>query len=154
MINKRKLSESGAVSMRELYASGGYTIRELAKKYCIAPVTAWKILRGYSYQKVTGGEAVNNPDGKNVRKQKALKGNDHPLHILTDDDVMTIRHKIAEDGVYGKKMALYADLAENYNVSVTTIASISTSSNWKHLPSVEEIRAHLRDSNKQGSEQI
>ena len=143
MSSEKKMSESDVISMRELYANGGYTIRELAEKFGIAPVTAWKILRGYSYQKVTGGEAVNNPDGNHVRKQKALKGNDHPMHILTDKDVMDIRRKIAKDGVHGKKMGLYEEIAKQYNVSVPTIASVSASANWKHLPSVEEIREKL-----------
>ena len=140
MSHPKKLSGSDALDMRELYTSGDYTIRDLAEMYKIAPTTAWKIIRGFSYQSVTGGEPAELPGGKHTFKQEPLKGVDHPGHILSEDDVMAIRRKVAKDGIYGNKMMLYRALANKYGVSEITIASVATSASWRHLPSVAELR--------------
>lgn len=139
----RKLPPEDALDMRELYASGDYTIKELAEMYGIAPTTAWKILRGFSYHSITGGEPIELPEGKHTYKKVSLSGADHPMHILTEKEVLEIRHKIAKDGVHGMKLKMYKSLAHKYGVAEATVTSIATSATWKHLPSVKEMRGKL-----------
>lgn len=139
-MNRRKLKDQDAIDMRELYASGDFTVRALAEMYGCAPVTAWHIINGYSYQSVTGGEPVELPKTGHTFTKNAAKGSDHPCHKLEDEDVIAIRKKVAKKGVYGQRMKLYRALARQYNVSQVTIASIATSGSWKHLPSVEDLR--------------
>ena len=138
--DRRKLTADEAVDMRELYASGDYTMRTLAEMYGVAPITAWKVIKGYSYQTATGGEPVELPGGKHTYKKAGKKGEEHPQHLLEEADVLAIRRKVAKDGVYGQRMKLYKALARKYLVSEITIASVAASATWKHLPSVEDIR--------------
>lgn len=138
--DRRKLTADEAVDMRELYASGDYTMRTLAGMYGVAPITTWKVIKGYSYQTATGGEPVELPGGKHTYKKAGKKGEDHPRHLLEEAEVLEIRRKIAKDGAYGQRMKLYKALARKYLVSEITIASVATSATWKHLPSVEDIR--------------
>ena len=142
--DRRKLTAEEAVDMRELYASGDYTMRTLAEMYGVAPITAWKVIKGYSYQEATGGEPVELPGGKHTYKKAGKKGEEHPQHLLQAAEVLEIRRKIAKDGAYGKRMKLYAALAYQYGVAQTTISGIASSSTWRHLPSVEELRKKRR----------
>lgn len=137
---KRKLTAEDAVEMRDQYATGNYTIGSLAELHGVAPTTAWRIIQGFSYKSETGGEPVKLPDGKHSYKRESFKGTEHPLHVLTEEEVMKIRWRIAKDGVRGQKIKLYNKLAQQFIVSPATIASISASHTWKHLPSVEQLK--------------
>lgn len=144
----RKLSAEDVTDMRELYSSGDYTIRQLSDMYGVASVTTWNILTGRSYKDITGGEAVTLPNGKHTFKKPGLTGNDHPMHLLDESEVIAIRRKIAKDGVYGQRMKLYRALAYKYGVAQITISSIAKQHTWKHLPSVEQLRKEMQRGGK------
>ncbi len=59
-----------------------------------------------------------------------LRGEDHPLSKLTNDDVIWIR----THGILGTK-----NLAKKYNIAQTTIRKILNNESWKHLVSTNEI---------------
>ena len=134
----RKLSADDANDMRELYQSGDFTIKTLSEMYGCAASTAFRIINGYSYQKITGGEPVQ-PE-KRFWKKEGKKGSEHPMHVLTEKDVLAIRKKVANGFVPGQKMKLYKALSNRFRVSEVTIASIATQQSWKHLPSVKELK--------------
>lgn len=136
----RKLTQEEAIKLRELYGTGYYTIKGLAEMYNISATTADHIIKGERYAPFTGGGRVELPEGKHKYKRQSPKGSDHPLHILTEEDVMEIRYIIAKGCLRGQKMKLYREIAKKYFVTPETIASISASHTWKHLPSVKEMR--------------
>lgn len=133
----RKLPPEDALDMRELYASGDYTMGELAEMYNVAPTTAWRIIKGFSYKAVTGGEPVELPNGRRRIFENGRDG----FHILTNEQVIEIRKNYIKLRMKGNRApAIFNAFANKYNVSPLTITSVVYSQSWEHLPSVKEMR--------------
>lgn len=134
----RKLSEPDVVDLRELYAGGDFTQKELAKMYGISVSSAYRIINGFSYKSVTGGEAVELPNGrKHATSSQGHPGESHPFAKLTDDQVMEIRR------IWAGQMS-QAEIARRYGVSVVSIVNIVNQHSWRHLPSVADYRKELK----------
>ena len=134
----KKLTENDIVDICELYASGDYTQKELASMYGIANCTVSNIVNGFTWKKVTRKIAYYKPQDKKVRKLQSHKGEEHPCHRLTEDDVIDIRRTWA-------KNVTQKSMAEKYGVSEYTICSVIAQHSWKHLPSVDDYRRKLRN---------
>ena len=124
------------LDIRELYASGNYSQTELSEIYGVAPSTVFKIVNGFSHQKITGGKPVKLA-GSEKKKNRCVRGEEHWEHKLTDKDVMEIRR------IWANRVTQTA-LAEKYGVSIMTIHSAISGKSWRHLPSVEQIQEEMR----------
>lgn len=56
----------------------------------------------------------------------AYKGSAHPLSKLTENDVIEIRY-LREKGL------VYKEIAQRYNVALTTIYAVCSGQNWGHM---------------------
>ena len=134
--HNKKLTEQDIVDICELYASGDYTQKELAKMYGIANCTVSNIVNGFTWKNVNRPIADYMPQEVKVKKLQSHTGETHPCHVLTEEDVINIR-KIWANSISQK------DLARRYGVSLYTIVSIIAQHSWKHLPSVDDFRREL-----------
>ena len=132
----KKLTEKDIVDICELYSSGDYTQKELSAMYGIASCTVSNIVNGFTWKHVTRKIPVYMPQKAKVKKLQSHRGEDHPAHRLTEDEVIDIRRTWA-------KNVTQRSLAEKYDVSEYTICAVIAQHSWKHLPSVEDYRRKL-----------
>lgn len=117
--------------MRRLYSSGLCSYKELTEKYGISSGYLSRIMTGTARKKATGGEPVE--IGRRIAPLHGHPGESHPMHVLTEEDVINIR-KVWADGASEK------ELADSYKVSISTISAIVCNRTWKHLPSAWDLK--------------
>jgi len=105
-----KMTQPIVDEMRERYAEGGRTRRQIAEDFGFPLNTVRGIL---SNQTWTGQRAI-------------VRGEDHPRSRLTRDDVIEIRRRCAE----GENQQL---IARDYGVSTTAVCNIHTRRRWASI---------------------
>jgi DNA-binding XRE family transcriptional regulator len=125
-----KLTEKQVIAIREQYATGHWTQKELANSFDIARAQKGSIVRGENLENAGGpiteiGERnqwqMPNSTGENPDKQ----GENHHNSSLTEEDVIEIREKYHNQGVYQK------DLAEEHGVARSNIGQIVRGDSWE-----------------------
>ena len=105
-----KLTQPLVDQIRQRYAEGGTTQRDLSEDFGVAPVTVKRITQRRQWR-----------GPHNIKR-----GSEHPNARLTRDDVIEIRQRLsAGEG--------QAALAECFGVSTTCICNISTGRRWSSV---------------------
>jgi hypothetical protein len=107
---RRVLTQPIVDEMRERYAAGGVTQRQLAEDFKLPLDTVKGVIKRATW---------NGP-------QKPLRGEKAPSARLKNDDVVEIKRQLAA----GERQHA---LAERYGVSVTTICNINTGRRWSSV---------------------
>jgi len=125
-----KLTEKQVITIREQYATGHWTQKELANSFDIARTQIGSIVRGENWENAGGpiteiGQRnqwqMPNSAGENPDKQ----GENHHNSSLTEEDVIEIREKYHDQAVYQK------DLADEYGVARSNIGQIVRGDSWE-----------------------
>lgn len=115
-----KLTEAQVLNLRER-ADSGESYGSLGRAFRISDVQAMSIARGESWPHVGGPRTEPRPAGK----RPAPKGAANPAAKLAEEDVVAIRHRIAEG-------AKRKDVAAAFGISENQLRSIATGKSWKH----------------------
>lgn len=135
----RKLTPEQALEIRELYASGKHTYKELAERFSVSVSIVHRLCQGYSYMSLTGGEPIIF-DGHRSFSKCGHRGENHPAHKLTEEQVIEIRKLWISNG----KLSLH-QIGEQYGVHEATVSAIVNNRIWKDLPSADELRKGKSD---------
>ena len=119
--SRSMLTEDQVLEIRNLYASGEWTLRDLGKKYGVVYITIRSIVKGRSWKHVGG--VLSDVDERSKGRGGGLK---HRNAKLTEDKVRSIRKKYQDGKSNG-------DLAKEYDVSSGTITCIVKGKTWKHV---------------------
>lgn len=138
-MNPRKLTAEQALKVRELYATGKYTYKGLSEMFGASVTIIHRLCQGYSYMSLTGGEPIIF-DGHRSFSKCGHRGESHPAHKLTEEQVIEIRKLWISDG----KLSLH-QIGERYGVHESTISAIVNNRIWKDLPSADELRKGKSD---------
>jgi len=128
--HQAKLNSAQVQSLREDYASGEYTQKELADKYGVARTQIGHIVRGEQWQSAEG-PVLSEKQRKQIENNHRSKenpdkqGENHHNSSLTEEDVIEIREKYHDQGVYQK------NLADEYGVARSNIGQIVRGDSWE-----------------------
>jgi hypothetical protein len=115
-----KLDDSAVLSIREIYATGQYTQKELEAAYGIDQTVISDIVRGIAWPHVGG------PITTNGIKLTARKGERSSVAKLNDDKVRDIRRMHAE-GYSNRRIAAIM------NVHHSNIGAVLSGETWSHV---------------------
>lgn len=116
----RRFTAEEIETIRNLYATGQYNQKQLAKAYNTSQSRIHEICTG-SQHKDAGGTI----SGLNQRKWRVGAGN--PATHLSDDMVLEIRR------AYAAKELVQTQLAEKYGISQNAISQIVRRKKWAHI---------------------
>ena len=119
---QRKLSSVEVKRVLTEYATGTYTLQQLADKYGVKLPTIHHIVRGRTWRSlgIKIAASVRGP-------RNQARGEHHGHSLLTRRQVLKIRH------LYASGNYIYRELASQFGVSPDTICDVVLKRTWAHV---------------------
>jgi Trp operon repressor len=117
-----KLTHADVVKIRERYAKGDISQRQLAEEYGVQQTVVGGIVRGEDWSHTLGPIK-----GVDYEIDRVLRGESHGMAKLSKDDVINIRKQYASGSV------TQIELAENYKTKQAYISRVVLGKTWKHV---------------------
>jgi len=116
-----KLNDDAVLEIRERYAEGGVSIKELGDEYGVAFTTISHVINGTQWKHVGG------PTDVDTSERMGRKGESANNSKLTEKDVKEIREMYENEGT-----TMY-DVAERFDTSRTNVSDIVNRNTWTHI---------------------
>jgi endogenous inhibitor of DNA gyrase (YacG/DUF329 family) len=122
-----KLTDADVSEMMNLYATGSWTAKDLAKRYGVAKSSILRILKGETWAHIERPNADVVRQQAEANKLIRARGEDAGLAKLTNAQIREIYDRFSAGGINQTR------LAEEYGVCRSTVGKILRGSLWQHV---------------------